>query len=665
VYLSGCIRGRVLAGAAALVAAATVLALAAPAGAFTGYGPLGQLGSFKLPDIQSIAVDKAGDIYVYNPSEGGSIHKYDPAGAPVEFSAGVPVIEGVGGGGNGENELAVDNSTGPDQGDIYVANNSVVLIYGANGKLLPSELTGGEACGVAVDSSGRVDVGFYPETVRQYTPVTNPVTNANETASMGGLKQICNVAVDGEGNVYAATYTGGVNKYAPSQFGSSSASGTEVDAAGSTLAADSANNDVFINEGADIARYGPEGHRFPSFGALGNAHGVGVDSTTGDVYAANATSESEQVVDVFGPVPLPTLITEPASNVQGTSATLNAKIKPEKVKTKEIRFQYKTSAEVAYTKEVAAVPSEAEGEGEVAASAELTGLEPNRTYNFRVIAKTETGATSEGQEQTFATSLKPFVSATETASEVGRTRASLEGALNPENANTTYYFEYGETSAYGQSTPPVNGGEGLAEESTSPQPLSELRPGATYHFALVATNAAGTTVGPDRIFTTSPPTPPLVEIGAASNISQTGATIAAILDPRGLPTLYSFEIAGAPGSQFSPVMYASANGGPELETTTLVFLPPATTFRFRITATNHDGTVTSSEGTFTTASYPPAPAEAFPVVPNLSGLAAKETATKTPPSTTLTCKRGLVRRNGRCVKKSKPKKRHKKARRKK
>ena len=134
---------------------------------------IGSFGSFS--NVQGVGVDQStGDVYVLDAAS-GSVSKFDASGAPVNFSAlSSNVIEGVGGAGNGENEIAVDSSSGPDSGDIYVANNNVVRIYESTGAFL-GELTGGETCGVAVDSSGTVYVGIYPETVRKYTPVSNPI----------------------------------------------------------------------------------------------------------------------------------------------------------------------------------------------------------------------------------------------------------------------------------------------------------------------------------------------------------------------------------------------------------------------------------------------------------------------------------------------------------
>jgi hypothetical protein len=68
---------------------------------------------------------------------------------------------------------------------------------------------------------------------------------------------------------------------------------------------------------------------------------------------------------------------------------------------------------------------------------------------------------------------------------------------------------YGTTTNYGQTTsPPVAIGGGT-EIVIVNQALSGLSPNTTYHFQFVATNANGTTSGPDATFTTgSPPAPP-------------------------------------------------------------------------------------------------------------------------------------------------------------
>src|SRR5271165_1231723 len=117
---SGCCGRR---GAAGVFLAAAVLVLvlsAAPASAFKGFGS-SQFGAASFSNVQSVAVEQStGDVFVYDQgTAGGSIYKFNAAGEPVDFSAlSSNVITGVGGGGEGEDELAVSDA-GPTSGDIY------------------------------------------------------------------------------------------------------------------------------------------------------------------------------------------------------------------------------------------------------------------------------------------------------------------------------------------------------------------------------------------------------------------------------------------------------------------------------------------------------------------------------------------------------------------
>jgi hypothetical protein len=82
-------------------------------------------------------------------------------------------------------------------------------------------------------------------------------------------------------------------------------------------------------------------------------------------------------------------------------------------------------------------------------------------------------------------------------------KAKLNGTVNPNTHPTSYRFEYGETTAYGRSTPAVALPAGNSIVPVSAQLLG-LTPSTTYHFRVVATNSAGTTVGLDARFTTDP-----------------------------------------------------------------------------------------------------------------------------------------------------------------
>ena len=66
---------------------------------------------------------------------------------------------------------------------------------------------------------------------------------------------------------------------------------------------------------------------------------------------------------------------------------------------------------------------------------------------------------------------------------------------------TTYRFEYGPSTSYGQVSPPggASVGEGHGPVPVTQQ-LTGLQPGVTYHFRVVATNEWGTEVTDDSTF---------------------------------------------------------------------------------------------------------------------------------------------------------------------
>jgi len=97
-----------------------------------------------------------------------------------------------------------------------------------------------------------------------------------------------------------------------------------------------------------------------------------------------------------------------------------------------------------------------------------------------------------------ATSTLPGVS-TGSASHVHGTSALLSGRVNPHGLETTYFFEYGPTTAYGLHTATGNAGKGTVSIKVG---LTATNLRAGYHYRLVATNKTGTARGRDRVFAT-------------------------------------------------------------------------------------------------------------------------------------------------------------------
>ncbi len=472
---------------------------------------------------QGIAVEQAsGTVYVYDAGS-ESVYKFDAAGEPAEFSAlKSDAIVGVGGRSSAENEIAVDNVNG----DVYVANGSRIEIYEPDGN--PAEVGGspvalteevtsevpgapwGEPCGVAVDPAGNVYVGLASGHVNKYTPAvsSDPVTNKNYVSSMGGLTgEICNIAVDSEGNVYADTWSKGpVTKYSALQFGSAAASGAVIDGSGSTLAVDPSTNDVYIDEGSDIAQFDSTGSligRFPPAGeegAFSGSYGVSVRNSSGDVYVIDGANDR---VDVFGPgVVVPDVRTGAASGLKATGGTLNGTVNPDNTSVTACEFEYGTEAGVyPHAIPCSEVTTPFSGEAPVAVSANVSGLEQGVLYHYRLSATSAEG-TSHGLDETLFTPF-PVSVGEEPVSNVASNSATLEAQVNPGGGATTYQFEYGTSTSYGTNVPVPDGdaGSGLSETSISYH-LQGLTPNTTYHYRVVATNPLGTVGGADHTFTT-------------------------------------------------------------------------------------------------------------------------------------------------------------------
>jgi Tol biopolymer transport system component len=497
----------------ALCAAAGVLGITgAPAQAASirsvigSFGPGGP-GSGDFSEVTGVAVEQSShDVYVYDAGEGGRVYKFNAAGEPQKFSS-LPanVIEGVGGYGSGESEIAVDSSSGLDKGDIYIATLEEVAIYAPTGARLGTLTTEGGPIGVAVDPSGDVYVAFYEdEAVKKYTPATNPVTEADYTSSLSGVGAVSNIAVDSAGDIYATEFGSDVTRYAASEFNALGmpAFGTVIDPEGATLAVDPSSGDVYIDEGLDIAEYSPSGSRVESFGTLSESHGVAESHESGDVYASAAKEKGEVVI--YGPlVVYPTVAVGSISEPHDTSVTLNGTVNPEATQVTACEFEYGTTTSYGQSKPCSkAVPFT--GNSPEAVSANLTELQSGTTYYFRVSATNSNG--TEEAAGTFETP-GPTI-AEESVASVSSTSAELQAQIDPRGVDTSYYFQYGPTTSYGTSVPVPPGvdiGAGTTDESVAQQ-AQGLEPG-TYHYRVVAVQGTEVLPGLDHTFTTLPQAP--------------------------------------------------------------------------------------------------------------------------------------------------------------
>ena len=85
--------------------------------------------------------------------------------------------------------------------------------------------------------------------------------------------------------------------------------------------------------------------------------------------------------------------------------------------------------------------------------------------------------------------------------EVSYASATLAGSVNPNGANTSYYFQYGPTKAYGGQTAIADAGSGTRLVNVR-LGVGGLQPLTVYHYRLVAVNANGVATGGDNTFKT-------------------------------------------------------------------------------------------------------------------------------------------------------------------
>lgn len=242
------------------------------------------------------------------------------------------------------------------------------------------------------------------------------------------------------------------------------------------------------------------------------------------------------------------------------------------------------------------------GNGPVDVSATISGLTPGQTYHYRISATSDVG-TAKGADRTFSTGSAPRAT-TGAASAVGPTTATVAGTVNPLGLDTTWYVDYGTSTSYGSRTALRSAGAGSADVAVSAA-LSGLKAGTTYHYRVAGSSAAGTGNGADRTFTTV--AGPDARTGPASAVTAAGATLTGSVDARGRATTWWFEYGTTTGyGSRTSSKSAVTKVGDQNVSAAIGGLRTATTYHFRLVATNDAGTTTGSDQSFSTGT-PPVP----------------------------------------------------------
>lgn len=386
---------------------------------------------------------------------------------------------------------------------------------------------------------------------------TTPATNITvSTATSGGT-----ITSDGGATITAAGVCWGTNSN-PSTNDSKTVDGTNVGQFVSNLTGLSAGTTYHV--------------RAYATNSVGTGYGADISfSTLGKVPAA---------------------ITQAASEVTSTGATLTGTVNPNDLST-TVTFEYGTTTN--YGSTATAIQSPVVGNSMVNVTVVLSGLTPGTTYHYRIKTVNPIG-TTYGEDVSFTTVGLPPTAITQAACCMSPNGATLNGTVNANGLSTTVTFEFGVTTSYGNTVTATQSPLVGTTNSVVSAPLTGLLPSMIYHFRIKATNSQGTVYGADMTFTTQGQAP-TVSILPATNITTNSAALNGTVNPNNQSTTVVFEYGTSTNygnnqtASQNPVA-GTANTNVNANISGLI---AGIIYHYRIRATNSTGTTYSSDATFT------------------------------------------------------------------
>ena len=428
---------------------------------------IGQISDSHLTSPAALAFDSSGDLYADNGAllEGGSVVKFDAGGS---FAA---VLDSGPAG-----YVAVNPSIGSVfvlDGNVYGGGNETSE-YDPSGNI-NSKFGKDESGAIGVSaSSGRIYLGpLTSGSVSMYGPaVLVPDVTATAATGVAQFTATLNGEVDpaGGGNVESCEF----------EYGTSTSYGQTAPCSPATPYAG------VTNVSAGLSALSPE-TTYHFRVAASNSNGV-VSYSSDETLATPALAVSGQ-----------------ATKVTASSATLGGTVDPDGATITDCHFEYGTTTSYGESQSCTSTPS---GSSPVAVSADIAGLVENTTYHFRLVAAYSDGSNSgsdAGADETFTTLTSPLIDAAYTTN-LTESSVDLNAEINPKGFDTTYHFEWGTSTSYGNSVPVPDAdiGSGSSDVLVT-QHLSGLSANTPYHWRVVATNSIGTKTGADHTFVYQPP----------------------------------------------------------------------------------------------------------------------------------------------------------------
>ena len=235
--------------------------------------------------------------------------------------------------------------------------------------------------------------------------------------------------------------------------------------------------------------------------------------------------------------------------------------------------------------------------------AKINNLLPNTKYYFRGYVMNDSEAIYSFTTIEATTPALPDA-ITLDATEITNISAKLNASINANGGQTNFVFEYGETTAYGNTT-------NIETIATSTQTnifaeITNLTPEETYNYRVKATTSTDTVYGENKSFTTIATSTATLSTTAITNITETTATSGGNITHNGGATITARGVCWST-SQNPTIADSKTTDGAEtgVFTSSITSLEMGTTYYVRAYAINSAGTSYGNQQTLTSGTLAP------------------------------------------------------------
>jgi phosphodiesterase/alkaline phosphatase D-like protein len=217
-------------------------------------------------------------------------------------------------------------------------------------------------------------------------------------------------------------------------------------------------------------------------------------------------AEGEQIFSTTTAKPI--VLSSSAGTPTRTTATISGEINPENDET-GYNIEYEAQGAHALSSSLAHIAGSAGPAAKIVQT--LEELKPATIYHYRIVANNGAGTTVGGEGAFTTGPAQPASVESESAQVTSQTTAAVTAKVNPNGLPTIYALEVGTEVKEGIPLYiPQSFGQ-VGEDGKLTLALTNLLPGVTYHYRIVATNEEGEVPGADATFTTPSFASPIVE----------------------------------------------------------------------------------------------------------------------------------------------------------